>query len=90
MSMLKPKGEFQAIPKELVSVFGLPNFSDDTFHKNLGVFLFEDNFRGEFRLIDIQSSNSEFSSIWKEKGLIDAFEKFYESEEPMTFRFYVP
>ena len=53
MSMLKPKGEFQAIPKELVSVFGLPNFSDDTFHKNLGVFLFEDNFRGEFRLIDI-------------------------------------
>jgi hypothetical protein len=37
----------------MVDVFGLPNFTDDTFHKNLGIFLFEDNFRGEFRIIDV-------------------------------------
>jgi hypothetical protein len=53
MSMLKPKGEFKATPKQMVQVFGLPNFADDTMDMNLGVFLFEDNFRGEFRVIDI-------------------------------------
>jgi hypothetical protein len=32
----------------MVNTFGLPNFADDTFNKNLGIFFFEDNFRGEF------------------------------------------
>lgn len=40
-------------PLNMVKTFGLPNFADDTFDKNLGVFLFEDNFRGEFRIVDI-------------------------------------
>lgn len=37
----------------MVDTFGLPNIADDTFNKNLGIFLFEDNFWGEFRIIDI-------------------------------------
>lgn len=53
MNILKPKGELKISPWILVETFGLPNFPDDTCDKNLGVFLFEDNYRGEFRIVDI-------------------------------------
>ncbi len=61
MNTLRPKGEIQASPKDMVQVFGLPNFADDAFNKNLGVFLFEDNFRGEFRVVDVQHYQSEYN-----------------------------
>ena len=44
LNSLIPKGEFELSPKLMVEVFGLPNFTDETFEKNLGIFLFEDNF----------------------------------------------
>lgn len=40
MNMLKPKGDFEISPKTMVDVFGLPNFTDNTFDKNLGIFYF--------------------------------------------------
>ncbi len=48
----------------MVNTFGLPNFADDTFNKNLGIFFFEDNFRGEFWIVDIQNKDSSFSQVW--------------------------
>ncbi len=53
MNVLKPKGSIKMSPKLMADVFGIPNFADDTFEKNLGIFFFEDNFRGEFWVVDI-------------------------------------